>query len=554
MTSPDVEHPPTSRTALRPSRDAYVVVSDEAARTTFWGTATVMVIDRRGSAAAAVVALGVGVGAGLAPLPTLAAVAAVLTVVLAFTAPRLTAGLAVLVILFVRLLVHVVPVSGASAVDDAVVALCVVTMPLHRLAIRKPLRTFPGQWWFAGFLVIGVLSGLLVQAPPVIFLSGAFVLGKGLLLAWAVAQLDWSERHLLVAARSGTGLLLIALVACAANAAMPAAWNAMLASDLNAAAPRGFLPSLIGPFTHPIDLGQFMALTAVAIAAWRATMGRSVFTLALLAATIAGAVLTARRTASASFGAAWLWLQLTQRSARVLVAMVAVLPLAAVVLSDSVIKVFRATWQDYIVRGSTEARTVLTRDSFAVAADHFPGGTGFGRFGSAVAASNYSPEYLARGYPDIWGLGNTVENGRFLTDTEWPAILGEAGFLGAAAFALGLLAIYRTGRRLSRSTGPATHRWAGLTVMGWLVALLVESVGTVSFTGPPVSGAFFVLVGITTALLDPDKHAKATEMAAAATTAHRHLPTQPGSVGSGTAVRPSNGVTRKRNPLVPNRE
>jgi hypothetical protein len=40
-----------------------------------------------------------------------------------------------------------------------------------------------------------------------------------------------------------------------------------------------------------------------------------------------------------------------------------------------------------------------------------------------------------------------------------------------------------------------------VTLVGWLVALLVESVGTVSFTGPPVSGAFFALVGVVTAIL-----------------------------------------------------
>jgi hypothetical protein len=165
----------------------------------------------------------------------------------------------------------------------------------------------------------------------------------------------------------------------------------------------------------------------------------------------------------------------------------------------------QATYQDYIGKGTPEARTVLTLDSFAVAADHFPAGAGFGRFGSAVAAANYSPEYLARGYPRIWGLGRTAEDGRFLTDTEWPAIIGETGFLGAVMFAMGLVAIFRAGRRLAREGADPLARWAGLTEVGWLVALLVESVGTVSFTGPPVSGAFFALVGVVTAMSDRDR-------------------------------------------------
>ena len=143
---------------------------------------------------------------------------------------------------------------------------------------------------------------------------------------------------------------------------------------------------------------------------------------------------------------------------------------------------------------------MLTVDSFGVATEYFPGGAGFGRFGSAVAATTYSPEYVARGYPEIWGLGTTPEEGRFLTDTEWPAIIGESGFFGALAFALALGAIYRAGRRLwSSSTSPVV-RWTGLLLMGWLVACVVQSIATVSFTGPPVFGLFFGLVGIVAAL------------------------------------------------------
>ena len=129
-------------------------------------------------------------------------------------------------------------------------------------------------------------------------------------------------------------------------------------------------------------------------------------------------------------------------------ALLACVPVAAVVLAAPLGQVVTTTYNDYLGNGNPEARTVLTRDSFAVAAAHFPGGAGFGRFGSAVAATNYSPEYVARGYPDIWGLGRTAEDGRFLTDTEWPAIIGETGFFGALAFALGLAGIYRAGVRL----------------------------------------------------------------------------------------------------------
>ena len=466
--------------------------------------------------AAALVATTVGVAAAAAPLPTLAIVSAVAALGSAFFAPRFTATVAVLAILFVRPVERLAAIPALSYLDEAAVALCVVVLPLRRVVARLPLRTFPGQWWFSAFFVIGLLSGMVAHVPPVIYLSGAFVLGKGLLLAWAVAQVDWSARHLNRAARVGAVIIVFALVACAANFVMPSAWNSVMASDANAVEPRSFLPSLIGPFTHPIDLGQFMALSAVAVASWRAAVRKGPFTLTLLLGTVAGAALTARRTAAASLSAAWLVVQAMVRSTRVLIVLLACLPVAVVILIGPVTEVVQATYQDYIGKGTPEARTVLTLDSFSVAADRFPAGAGFGRFGSAVAATNYSPEYLARGYPHIWGLGRTAEDGRFLTDTEWPAILGETGFLGAAMFALGLAAIFRAGRRLARTGADATARWAGLTSVGWLVALLVESVGTVSFTGPPVSGAFFALVGVVTALKDPEPttEVRGTETAA----------------------------------------
>jgi hypothetical protein len=447
-------------------------------------------------------ALLAGAAGVFAALPTLAVLGVAAVLLLALLAPRTTAGLVVLSVLFARPLDHLLPGASILYGVDGLVVLCVLTMPLRRLATRRPLRTFPGQWWFAAFLVIGIVSGLVLQVPPWIFLSGAFVVGRGILLAWAVAQLDWSERAVVTAARVGTTVILFALATTLADLAMPNTWNAVLASDLNAVESRSILPSLIGPFTHPLDLGQFMALSAVAVAAWRLTVRKSAFTLGLLLATAAGALLTGRRTASAALAVAWLWLQRMLHSTRVLVALLAALPVAVLLLAGPVVEVAQATYQDYIGKGTPEARTVLTVDSFAVAAEHFPAGAGFGRFGSAVAAQNYSPEYLARGYPYIWGLGETADDGRFLTDTEWPAIIGETGYFGTIAYAAGLLAIYRAGRRLWHTAPRPVLRWAGLVLVGWLVAMVVESIGTVSFTGPPVYATFFSLVGVVAALSD----------------------------------------------------
>ena len=462
---------------------------------------------------AAVVLGGVG---SVWPLAALALLVAGALIVLALAAPRATAGLTVLAVLFVRPLQHLVPVSQVSYLDEAMVALCVVTMPMRRLVARVPLRTYPGQWWFLGFVVCGALSALVRHVPLAIFMVSAYLTIKGLLFAWAVAQLDWEKRHLATAVRVGTVLILVVLAAAVVNLAIPGPWDALLVTDTNAVESRSFLPSLVGPFTHPLDLGQFTALSFVAVAAWRATVRKTTFTLVLLVATGLGALATARRTATGSIVAAWLWLQAKMRATAVVVALLACLPVAALVLTAPLTEVVQSTYQDYVSNTTPEARTVLTVDSVKVASGYFPLGAGFGRFGSAGAAENYSPEYVAHGYQYVWGLGPTEEEGRFLTDTEWPAILGETGFFGAAAFALGLLAVYRAGRELWRAPRTAMVRWAGLTSAAWIVASVVQSVATVTFTGPPVFGLVFGLAGIVAALSDPDHPDHADHLARSA--------------------------------------
>jgi hypothetical protein len=448
-------------------------------------------------------AAALGVGAVAWPVAALGAVGGAAAVALAALAPGAAVGVTVLAVLFVRPIEHLFPIAALGYLDEALVLLCAVVLPLRRIAGGGRLRAFPGQWWFAGFAAAGLLSGVVLGVEPVTYLSGAVVIGKGLVFAWAVAQVDWTERHLLVAARAGAGLVVACLVATALNALLPGPWAAVMASDANAIESRGFLPSLVGPFSHPIDLGQFMALSAIAVTAWRIAVRRGPLSFALLLATAAAAVSSARRTAIGSLAAGWMWVKAVGRSTGALLAIAVCIPLGALVLAEPIGAVVTATYQDYLdPHGDPEARTVLTRDSFAVAADHFPAGAGFGRFGSAVAAETYSPEYVERGYPDIWGLGRGEENGRFLTDTEWPAIIGEAGFLGFAAFAIGLFAIHRAARRLWLSAGSPLARWAGLVAAGWTIACLVQSVATVTFTGPPMYGLFFGLVGVVTALSD----------------------------------------------------
>ena len=439
----------------------------------------------------------------VSPIVVLPVLAAAALVGFAVFFPRTFVGLAVLSVVFVRSLQHVVPIDTLNYLDEAMVALCATILPTRRLVLGQRLRSLPGQGWFAMFAVFGFASGMIAGVPPGILLLGGFLLCKGIILGWAVAQVDWAERHLRTAASWGVVVTVLCLLGVAANLIIQGTWVGLLANR-GAVDVRFGLPSLIGPFVHPLDLGAMMAASSLALLTWRSTVGKRPFTFVLMLATGAATVLSFRRTAVTGLLVAIVWLKAKLRETRQFAVLLIATPIVVVALIGPLGSIVSLTYNDYIVDAASSARTLLTRDSFSIALERFPFGAGFGRFGSQIAASNYSPEYIARGYAEIYGLGTTPLTGNFLTDTEWPALVGETGLLGATAFVLGLWAAYRRGHRLWQSAAPPLMRWVGLLATGWIVAYLVESVALPVFTGPPSYGPLFALFGIIAAVSHVD--------------------------------------------------
>lgn len=93
----------------------------------------------------------------------------------------------------------------------------------------------------------------------------------------------------------------------------------------------------------------------------------------------------------------------------------------------------------YILMGVESARAVLTIAAPFLAADHFPFGTGWGTYGSAFSADPYSPVYGMYWMAGVWGL--SPDYPEFVSDTFWPMIMGQCGFIGFAAF-IGALVLF----------------------------------------------------------------------------------------------------------------
>ena len=105
---------------------------------------------------------------------------------------------------------------------------------------------------------------------------------------------------------------------------------------------------------------------------------------------------------------------------------------------------------------SDQARTILTQTSIKLANANFPIGTGFATYGSAITVDPqyYSTLYYRYGFNLVWGL--SPEQSGFITDSFWPTVMGQFGYVGFALMVLAIVFIFNDGYRFSNSCGPKT--------------------------------------------------------------------------------------------------
>ena len=118
----------------------------------------------------------------------------------------------------------------------------------------------------------------------------------------------------------------------------------------------------------------------------------------------------------------------------------------------------------YYVEIEESARLILTNDGIQIANNYFPIGSGFGSFASSMAAQYYSKLYMKLGYyrkKDI-GMGEG-RKGNFLSDTFWPIVIAQTGWLGLFSFCLAIISmlIYIIQSRKS----DVYYFWVALSIM-----------------------------------------------------------------------------------------
>lgn len=155
----------------------------------------------------------------------------------------------------------------------------------------------------------------------------------------------------------------------------------------------------------------------------------------------------------------------------------------------------------YYVEYDTAPRRILTEDSITIAKQLFPIGSGFGSFGSSMAAQYYSRLYIKLKYYTYYGMGEETK-GKFLSDTFWPIVIAQTGWIGLGSFILAIssMLIYIL---KSRKTD-VYYFWVAISIMAHD---LISSFAAPAFFYPSAMAPFLFL-GLITSIHEFPKNDK----------------------------------------------
>ncbi|MBR3897732.1 MAG: O-antigen ligase family protein [Bacilli bacterium] len=173
--------------------------------------------------------------------------------------------------------------------------------------------------------------------------------------------------------------------------------------------------------------------------------------------------------------------------------------LLAVMISFMILFIFKEqllyTYDTYIAESDTvTARQSLNDNGIRIMKEYFPLGVGFGKYGSWEARVNYSEYYYKYGMTKIYGLYPNMPF--FATDTFWPAIIGETGFLGLIVYVIYIFKLYFLLRKKSTTINDNLS-FIYCTIAGLaLIQTVCESFGAPSFNSNPQNIILGILVGL----------------------------------------------------------
>ncbi len=405
--------------------------------------------------------------------------------------------------------------------DEIAVLMFAVVAVVRHGAPNGRIRVGAAELGLAALAAAGLTSSLVESVPVVTMLAGLALLLKAVALFYIVS---WLRLRSTDVAR--VGIVVIGLGVLIGFAGFvewlnPAAFQTALNLPPFAQT-RGGISVVRSIFLHPALYGWLTAFTALLLYAIFLTR-RSWWALPLALALSLGTLLSGRRTPLVGVvlglvaGLAWQFRSSATRASLVrtwipifvagVVAIVLLLPTLSTMVTHTLSEYLpdRAAVSelfsddpDPAVVAVLHPRTALYLGSVAVAIDRLPLGAGFGRYGSHLSRSEYSPIYADYGLDRIAYL--QPERADAVTDTYWPMVLGETGLIGLLG-ALTFIGVLTA--RLWRATGASSEALVRTISLGVLMIFaegLVRSLTASVYTAPPIAHFILGAAGLSIAL------------------------------------------------------
>jgi hypothetical protein len=344
-------------------------------------------------------------------------------------------------------------------------------------------------------LIIGLLSSVFSKRNIVVSLEELLLFLKGWTLGIILSTLKYEVillKKLIL--RITKFISIIILIGSLFQQVIPGwAYEFNVASGLQVDSRWG-MTALVSFYSHPGVLAQVSGLAAIVIL----TLHRSkkFDLLNFLAFTdVFICILTFRRRSIVALIVILLVLMLLKASINRLVLLSLFIPFASIFLVRAYNFLSNATSEltgAYLDLGMRQARTALYLVAPQVANDYFPLGSGLGTFGTYISSKHYSDIYVEYGLSSIWGLR---AQDTFITDTFWPAVLAELGWIGFILFMASTLVVTRHQiKSYYQSLAPDTDFF----LCSFLVSmyLLIDSVAAPTFLVAPVAPIFGIFAGL----------------------------------------------------------
>lgn len=353
---------------------------------------------------------------------------------------------------------------------------------------------------------LGTASSLIQDVPPLIAMQGFLLMTKGLIYLLIFINIPFSKTDINNTYKFIKGAALVILLFAVVDFFIPAILRGFIGLGTSTDTKLLNLPSLQSLFVHPNIFGWFMVLCgAYALAKYKAEQKINYVYIATLFFLFAMMSFRFKTVLALLFVLMAFYLSSGLKKSLVYLLPASLLTFFVfIVFGDYFLGLTDITINRYISADvSDSARKALYQVALLIGAAEFPFGEGFGRYGGFIARQNYSPVYYDYNMNGIYGL--KPEDPRWATDTYWPHIIGEIGFIGTLLL-LGLLIylivkLFRNYRIFTDTYLKAFVFFAGLA----LVHAVTESLGEPIFNSSPQNVFVFVIVGIAVSLISEEK-------------------------------------------------